>query len=115
MSAVPVIETCRCEVFRLTHVPDQLPSPSETMESGASPLEKLLTTEPLVTGVPQSSMTRVCKAVGNDAGTLKLAPSDVIKGRRRVGVQPIAGVAAIPLLDPGIVPAGAMSIRTSTV
>src|ERR1700722_14881364 len=55
---------------RGSHVPDQVPLPSDASPSGGSPFEKVATTVPPPTLLPQSSTTCACMATGQPAGTL---------------------------------------------
>src|SRR5580700_9487272 len=75
---------------RGVQVPPQFPSRRAVKGSGGSPLENVLTTDPAVNGSPQSLTTAISRALGHEAGTLKLLPSEVNKGTSFVGMHPPA-------------------------
>src|SRR5215831_6815368 len=87
-SAARVIVTWAELELRGCHVPVQRPSLRETMVKGGSPLEKVATTDPLPSGLPQSSTTRASRDVGQDVETPNCSASDENKGSSRVGAQP---------------------------
>src|SRR5258708_120435 len=87
-SAVRVIATWADEELRGCHVPVQRPSLRETMVRGGSPLEKVATTDPLPSGLPQSSTTRASRDAGQEVETPNCSGSEENKGSSRVGAQP---------------------------
>src|SRR5262249_48185486 len=74
--------------LRGCHVPVQRPSLRETMVRGGSPLEKVATTAPVISGLPQSSTTRASSEVGQEVETPNCSPSDENKGSSREGAHP---------------------------
>lgn len=69
------------------HVPDQVPFCRDVRLIGGSPLEKDTTTEPEVTGDPQSFTTLTLRTTGNPA--VNVAP-EIEETNSLVGVQLIA-------------------------
>src|SRR5215468_7111807 len=75
---------------RGVQVPPQFPSRSDVKGSGGSPFEKVVTTDTDVAGSPQSSTTTISSALGQAAGTLKLAPGEVNSDTSFVGLHAAA-------------------------
>jgi len=73
--------------LRGTQVAAHRPSLSDLSDSGGSPFEKLVTTDPAVMELAQSSTTRISMAAGKPAETLKLDPNIEKTGRSLVGAQ----------------------------
>jgi hypothetical protein len=82
--AEAVSATCCCTLPG-NQVPDHVPLPKDVRLIGGSPLEKDTTTEPEVTGDPQSFTTLILMTTGNP--TENVAP-EVDTTNNRVGVQP---------------------------
>ncbi len=90
-------EMVTCDaVARGVHVPEYTPAlpPTPGSTSGGSPFENVVTTCPVVTGFPQSSVTVISSGVGQDVGSEKLFTRPVCVGMICVGVHP--GDVALP-------------------
>src|SRR5277367_464091 len=101
MAADPVIVTLAVGL-RGTQVAAQLALPTDLRESGGSPLENVVTTEPVLMALAQSSTTVNCIAAGKPAGTLKLLPSIVKTGSNFDGVQAAAVAFAFAAAAAGV-------------
>src|ERR1700730_9527278 len=75
---------------RGVQVPAQFPSRKEVKASGGSPLENVVTTEPVVSGSPQSSTIAISRELGQEASTLKLLPGRGNRGTSFEALQPRA-------------------------